>query len=143
MQSISVIILNTDTTLFSPQPDNSKWWCNGAILNILFPVLLKYSTCNITDTVSNTGISAIIIKINGIFKYNANATITPPSNSEPVSPINTFAGCMLNSKNPRHAPITIVPNITTSFISYIIPITVRHVIIIADTVGHNPSTPVC
>lgn len=136
-------MLNIDTTLFSPHPDNSKWWCNGAILNILFPVFLKYTTCSITEIVSSTGINAIINMINGIFKYKANATITPPSNSEPVSPINTFAGCMLNSKNPRHAPITIVPNITTSFTSYIIPITVRHVIIIADIVGHNPSTPVC
>ena len=36
------------------------------------------------------------------------------SNNEPVSPINTFAGCKLNIKNPNVAPITILPNIDTS-----------------------------
>ena len=79
MQSNNVIIQNTDTTLFSFQPDNSKWWCNGAIFSNLFPpVFLKYATCNTTDNVSNTGIAAITISINGIFKYNAIAEITPP-----------------------------------------------------------------
>ena len=94
-----------------------------------------------TDIVSNTGIIAIIINISGIFKYSAIAEITPPNSNEPVSPINTFAGCMLNNKNPKTTPITIVPNITTSFTSKIIPITVKQVIIIVETVGHNPSTP--
>lgn len=78
MQSSNVIMLNTDTTLFSFQPDNSKWWCNGAIFNNLFPpVFLKYATCSTTDKVSNTGIAAIIRSINGIFRYNAIADITP------------------------------------------------------------------
>ena len=78
IQSSSVIIQNTDTTLFSFQPDNSKWWCKGAIFNNLFPpVFLKYTTCITTDKVSNTGIAAITINIKGIFKYNAIADITP------------------------------------------------------------------
>lgn len=79
MQSISVNMQNIDTTLFSFQPDNSKWWCNGAILNNLFPpVFLKYITCNTTDSVSTTGIAAIIRSISGICKYKAIAEITPP-----------------------------------------------------------------
>ena len=79
MQSNNVIIQNTDTTLFSLHPDNSKWWCKGAIFSNLFPpVFLKYKTWITTDNVSNTGIAATIININGIFKYNAIADITPP-----------------------------------------------------------------
>ena len=78
IQSNNVIMQNTDTTLFSFQPDNSKWWCKGAIFNNLFPpVFLKYATCNTTDKVSNTGIAAIINSINGIFRYKAIADITP------------------------------------------------------------------
>ena len=78
MQSINVNMQNIDTTLFSFHPDNSKWWCNGAILNILLPVFLKYATWIITDNVSNTGINAITKSNIGIFKYNAIADITPP-----------------------------------------------------------------
>ena len=140
-QRIRVIILNTITTLFSFHPDNSKWWCNGAILNILFPVFLKNATCNITDNVSITGTNAIIKSNNGIFKYNANPDITPPKSNDPVSPINTFAGCKLNIKNPSVAPITILPKTETSPIPIISPITVKHVIIIADTLDDNPSIP--
>ena len=78
MHNTNVIKLNTITTLLSFQPDNSKWWCKGAILNILFPVFLKYATWIITDKVSKTGTRAITSNNNGIFKYNANAEITPP-----------------------------------------------------------------
>lgn len=67
--------------------------------------------------------------------------IAPPSKSEPVSPINTFAGCKLNIKKPKHAPINIVPNIVISFTPNIIPITVRHVIIIVVTLVESPSIP--
>ena len=49
------------------------------------------------------------------YRELANPDITPPSIKEPVSPINTFAGCKLNIKNPNVAPITILPNIDTSY----------------------------
>ena len=63
MQSISVNMQNIDTTLFSFQPDNSKWWCNGAILNnLLPPVLLKYITCNTTDSVSISASSGDMVE---------------------------------------------------------------------------------
>ena len=55
MHKAKVIILNTDTILFSFHPDSSKWWCIGVILKILFPVFLKYLTWIITDIVSITG----------------------------------------------------------------------------------------
>ena len=63
------------------------------------------------------------------------------NNREPVSPINTFAGCKLNIKNPKTDPITILPNTETSVTPLNIPITVRHVIIIVDTLEDNPSIP--
>ena len=110
-------------------------------MNILFPVLLKYVTCIITDNVSNTGINAIISNINGICKYSAIADITPPNNNEPVSPIIIFAGFKLNTKNPKHTPTTILPKTTISLISNIIAITVKHVTIIADILAPNPSIP--
>ena len=87
-----------------------------SIFNNLFPlVFLKYITCNTTESVSITGIAAIINKISGIFKYNAKPDITPPSNNDPVSPINTFAGCELKTKNPNIAPTNIKQNIPISW----------------------------
>ena len=63
------------------------------------------------------------------------------SNKEPVSPINTFAGCKLNIKNPKVAPITTLPNIEISGVINLIPIIVKHVIIIDETLEHSPSIP--
>ena len=64
-----------------------------------------------------------------------------PSNSDPVSPINTFAVFKLKIKNPKHAPIIILPKTTISFTSSIIAITVKHVVIIAETLVLSPSIP--
>ena len=141
IQTNSVTRLNTITTLFSVHPDNSKWWCIGVILKTLFPVFLKYATWIITDNVSNTGINATTNNNSGIFKYNAIAEITPPNKREPVSPINTFAGCKLNIKNPNTAPITMLPNTDISGLPIIIPITVKQVNIIALTLEAKPSIP--
>ena len=140
-QAINVITLNNITTWFSLQPDSSKWWWSGAILNTLFPVFLNTATWIITDNVSSTGIIAIINNNRGIFKYNAIPDTTPPRNSEPVSPINAFAGYILNIKNPNVAPITIAPNTIISFVPNIVAIIVKHVIIIVLTLDDNPSIP--
>ena len=94
-----------------------------------------------TDNVSKTGINAIINNNNGIFKYKAIPDITPPKSNEPVSPINTFAGCKLNIKNPKTTPITALPNMDSSSIPATIPIIVKQVIIIADTLDESPSIP--
>ena len=42
-----------------------------------------------------------MIKIIGVFKIRAFADKSPPKKSEPVSPIKTFALCLLNAKNPK------------------------------------------
>ena len=65
------------------------------------------------------------------------------SNSEPVSPINTFAVFKLNIKKPKHAPTIILPNTITSFTSNMIAITVKHVVIIADTDVLSPIYTIC
>ena len=62
------------------------------------------------------------------------------NNREPVSPINTFAGCKLNIKKPSTEPITMLPNIEISVKLYCIPI-VKQVIIIAETLDESPSIP--
>ena len=63
------------------------------------------------------------------------------SNSDPVSPINTLAVFRLNIKNPKQAPTIMLPNTTTSFISNIIAITVKQVVIIAEIDVLKPSIP--
>lgn len=68
-----------------------------------------------SDNVSNTGTIAIISSNSGTFRYIAITDTAPPSRSEPVSPINIFAGCKLNNKNAKHIPIKLAPNTTISF----------------------------
>ena len=58
-----------------------------------------------------------------------------------MSPINTFAVFRLNIKNPKHAPIIILPKTVISFTSSIIAITVKHAVIIAETDVLSPSIP--
>lgn len=110
-------------------------------MKILFPVNLYDATCNITEIVSSTGINATISSIKGILKYNAIPDITPPKNSDPVSPIKIFAGCILKIKNPNTAPITIAPKIPSSYTPNFKAIIVKHVIIIVHTLDDNPSIP--
>ena len=78
---------------------------------------------------------------NGIFKYNAILAIAPPNRREPVSPIITFAGCKLKTKNAKQLPIKILPKIVISFIPKIIPITVKQVRIMVVTLVDKPSIP--
>lgn len=60
---------------------------------------------------------------------------------DPVSPINIFAGCKLNIKNPKQAPHKIDPKSEISNISYLTAITVRQAIIIIDIEAPSPSIP--
>ena len=94
-----------------------------------------------SDNVSNTGTIAIISSNSGTFRYIAITDTAPPSRSEPVSPINIFAGCKLNNKNAKHIPIKLAPNTTISFTPVTIPITVKQVNIIVVTDVLNPSIP--
>lgn len=61
--------------------------------------------------------------------------------SEPVSPMNIFAGCRLNIKNPKHAPHSTQPNTVISSMPYLAAMTDRHAIIIIEMDAPNPSIP--
>ena len=77
----------------------------GAILNILFPVSLKEITCAITDIASKTNKPPVIAKTISCLVIIPTPPSDPPKESDPVSPINIFAGGALNHKNPKQAPM--------------------------------------
>ena len=79
---ITAIIQNLITIVDSAHPFCSKWWCKGAILNILLPVSLNDKICTITDTVSNTKRPPIITNTNSCLDADAVTPITPPSDNE-------------------------------------------------------------
>ena len=60
----------------------------------------------ITDIVSNTNKPPIIAKTISCFTMIAIAAKDPPKESDPVSPINIFAGGALYQRKPKHAPTT-------------------------------------
>lgn len=68
----------------------------------------------ITERVSMTNTPPIIIRMISSFNKTATVAIAPPSASEPVSPMNTFAGCALKTKKPRSAPTTATAKMDTS-----------------------------
>ena len=114
------IIQNLITTCVSGHPFNSKWWCNGAILNILFPIpvlyfeYLKYITWIITERASITNTPPIIISKISYFNKIANVPSAAPDDRDPTSPINIFAGYALNHRKPIHAPIKARENMNSS-----------------------------
>lgn len=61
--------------------------------------------------------------------------------SEPVSPMNIFAGCRLNIKNPKHAPHSTQPKTVISNTPYFAAITDRQAIIIIEIDAPSPSIP--
>ena len=58
----------------------------------------------ITDSASATKIAPTITSKNSCFISNATVPSVAPRVSEPVSPMNTCAGCELYHKNPNPAP---------------------------------------
>ena len=108
------IIQNLITIVGSDQPFCSKWWCNGAILKILLPVVLNEITWIITEIVSSTNSPPIITKISSCFDTIAIAPKVPPTDNEPVSPMKTIAGGALNHKNPNPEPMRAAHIITNS-----------------------------
>ena len=102
------------TTVDYAHPFFSKWWWIGAIIKILFPVNLKETTCTITDTASKTNRPPVMARTISCFVATPTAPKDPPKASEPVSPINIFAGGALNHKKPIEAPIIAPQNIAIS-----------------------------
>jgi hypothetical protein len=67
----------------------------------------------ITDTASQTNTPPTITSVSGCCTMNAMIPMSPPSASEPVSPIKSSAGCELNQRNASPAP-TSEPHTTVS-----------------------------
>ena len=72
----------------------------------------------------------------------------PPRAKEPVSPINTLAGLILNTKKPKHTAVTMDPKkatlsaATELSVEYIIkPITENAIAATADVPDAKPSRP--
>ena len=72
----------------------------------------------------------------------------PPRAKDPVSPMNTFAGLILNTKKPRHTAVTMDPKkatlsaATELSVEYIIkPITENAIAATADVPDAKPSRP--
>ncbi len=76
-----------------------------------------------------------------IFVKIATALIAPPSASEPVSPINTFAGCALNTRNPKTAPTTATQKIAALNWSIVEANTANAPNAIAAVPARRPSRP--
>src|SRR5699024_8011389 len=102
------------TTRHSHQRRNSKWRCNGHMLQTITAVVSYGINCIITDYVTITSTPPRIAKIISILVKIAMAAIVAPKLNEPVSPINTLAGCALNTKKPNNAPTTVKANIVTN-----------------------------
>ena len=75
---------------------------------------MKEITCAITDIASKTNNPPVIAKTISCLVIIPTAPKDPPRASDPVSPINIFAGGALNHKNPKHAPIIDPQNIDAS-----------------------------
>src|SRR5580704_9303645 len=64
----------------------------GAILNTRFPVSLNDTTCTITETASSTNKPPMTASTISCLVATATVPISPPSASEPVSPMKIEAG---------------------------------------------------
>ena len=94
-----------------------------------------------TDNVSITYIPPTIMTNISIFSISAKVPITPPRASEPVSPINIFAGKALNFKNPSKAPAKAIAKTATSKFCVLKPTIAKKVNTIIVTEVASPSTP--
>src|SRR5438045_2357464 len=73
---------------------------------IRLPVSLKLITCKITETASITKTPPTTMRSSSCLQQIATTPIVPPRESDPVSPMKTFAGKQLNQRKPRPAPIS-------------------------------------
>ena len=78
------------------------------------PVRLKLATWIITDSASIRKIPPMKTSSTSVSVMIASPAIAPPSAIDPVSPMNTSAGCALNQRKPIVAPIMAAPMIARS-----------------------------
>ena len=117
-------------------------------MNILLPspyfffVYLKYAVCIITESVSIKYTKPINIRCIGIFRSIAISATDAPKKSEPVSPINTFAGYLLYHKNPIKPPINATENTVTPYsLNTIYDTSIKNIPTIVVILDAKPSSP--
>src|SRR5215468_9396944 len=82
--------------------------------NTRLPVSLNETTCTITDTASSTNSPPTMASSNSCLVATATEPSSPPSASDPVSPMKIDAGGALNQRNPSPAPMTAPHRIASS-----------------------------
>lgn len=93
------------TIVSSSHPIASRWWWKGAIRNTFFPFRnFLLNIWIITERVSPMNILLIITNAKSVSVIIAITASVAPSASEPVSPINIWAGWILNQRNHSKTP---------------------------------------
>ncbi|OPZ35149.1 MAG: hypothetical protein BWY96_02883 [Spirochaetes bacterium ADurb.BinA120] len=75
-------------------------------MNILFFLRRYEATCRMTDSASTTNTPPTMKRNTSFFIIIATMPTIPPSASDPVSPMNTEAGLLLNQRKPIEAPVS-------------------------------------
>ena len=79
-------------TVVSAHPASSKWWWNGAMRNSRRRVVRKTATCSTTDSASTTNTPPSTTSSSSVRVTIASPANSPPSASEPVSPMKMRGG---------------------------------------------------
>ena len=87
----------------SAQPESSKWWWRGDILNSHCLVSLKNPTWMITDIIDHQQPGQDHQQQFGAGE-DRHPGEHPTERSEPVSPMKIFAGAAFHHRNPKQAP---------------------------------------
>ena len=102
---------------------------------------MKYATWIITDSVSNIYTKPINKNATSLCKITEIAAKIPPRANDPVSPINIFAGFLLNNKNPISAPTIVKQNTNTGKLFSLYAYKANVLVVIIVTLVANPSNP--
>ena len=94
-----------------------------------------------TETISITNMPPIRTSNISVLVSMATAAIPPPMPNEPVSPMNTFAGCALKTRKPSIPPIIAAENMADSCSLACSARIVNAPNAIAPEPASNPSTP--
>ena len=100
------ITQNRMITVVSGQPDNSKWWWIGDILNsrLVRPLARKKPICSATDPISIALSPQIKMSSSWVSVVMASIDNAAPMPSAPTSPMKMCAGAAFHHRKPTQAP---------------------------------------
>ena len=101
-------------TVVSAQPASSKWWWKGAMRNTRRRVVRNTRICIATDSASTTNTPPMTTSSSSVRVTMDRPATSPPSASEPVSPMKIRAGAAFHQRNPMQAPIAAAASTPTS-----------------------------